>query len=155
MQNYQNYFPMYQQPQINPYMQRMENLQQFQQAINQPQIQQMPATNQFQPLGKIVDSIDIVKATDIPMDGNMYYFPKADGTEIYTKQWLQNGTTQILSFKAILDSEPSNSMENANKLNLDTINVVLDGIQNELQVLTNKIDELSKAKTTSRVKKEE
>ena len=38
---------------------------------------QMSGANQFTPLGKIVESVDIVKATDIPMDGNMYYFPTA------------------------------------------------------------------------------
>ena len=41
----------------------------------------------------------LVKVTDIPMDGNMYYFPKADGTEIYSKQFMPNGQTRILTFK--------------------------------------------------------
>ena len=97
-----NYFAQYPQyfqpqPQTNPYMQRMENLQQFQQTL-QPQ-------TQYQPLGKVVDSVDVVKATDIPMDGNAYYFPKADGTEVYMKRWLQNGTTEITAYKPILDKE--------------------------------------------------
>ena len=104
----------YQQPYMqNPYMQRMENLQQFQQAI-QPQIPQQ----QFTPLGKIVDSVDIVKATDIPMDGNMYYFPKADGTEIYGKAWMANGQTRILTFKPVLDDNPNTLSQNEEKLNL-------------------------------------
>ena len=94
----------YQQPYMqNPYMQRMENLQQFQQAI-QPQAQ-MQGANNFTPLGKIVDSVDIVKATDIPMDGSMYFFPKADGSMVFGKQWLANGQTRILTFKASLDEE--------------------------------------------------
>ena len=71
-----NYYPQYQQP-YNPYMQRMENLQQFQQAIQpiqQPMVPtQMSGANQLASLGKIVESMDIVKVTDIPMDGNMYY----------------------------------------------------------------------------------
>ena len=84
--NYFGQYPQYQPTmQNNPYLQRMENLQQFQQAINQPQVT-APMTA-FAPLGKIVESVDIVKVTDIPMDGNMYYFPKADGTEIYSKQF--------------------------------------------------------------------
>lgn len=29
-------------------------------------------------IGKIVDSVEIVRSMDIPMDGNLYYFPKAD-----------------------------------------------------------------------------
>ena len=87
----------YQQPMMNmsnPYMDRLTQLQQYQQSLNT-----------FSALGKIVESEDIVKTTDIPMDGNMYYFPKADGTEIYAKKWLPNGQTQILAFKPILDSK--------------------------------------------------
>ena len=108
-----NYYPQYQQP-YNPYMQRMENLQQFQQAIQpiqQPMVPtQMSGANQFTSLGKIVESMDIVKVTDIPMDGNMYYFPKADGTEIYTKQFGIDGRTKIMTFKPVLDIEPNNSI---------------------------------------------
>ena len=71
MNLYQNpNFYGYQQPQINPYMQRMENLQQFQQAIQQPMLptSMSGANQQLIPLGKIVESVDIVKVTDIPMD---------------------------------------------------------------------------------------
>lgn len=59
--------------------------------------------------GKIVDSIEVVKATDITMDGNYHYFPKADGTEVYAKRWLPNGTTEILTYKAQIEvmQEPS------------------------------------------------
>ena len=78
-----NYFNQYNQMQ-NPYMDRMAQLQQYQQSLQQPlQPTQMSGANQMSALGKIVDSIDVVKATDIPMDGNAYYFPKADGTEVY------------------------------------------------------------------------
>lgn len=115
MQQFPNYYQTqmptyqgnYQQPMMNmsnPYMDRLTQLQQYQQSLNT-----------FSALGKIVESEDIVKTTDIPMDGNMYYFPKADGTEIYAKKWLPNGQTQILAFKPILDSKanisPSGDIE--------------------------------------------
>ena len=77
----QMFSPMYQQPQIQPQMQ--------QPVVQQSTVQQQQ--NVSLP-GKVVESIDMMKTMDIPMDGNMYYFPKADGTEIYTKRWLQNGT---------------------------------------------------------------
>ena len=72
--------------------------------LNQPMQPQM-SIPQFQPQqnnflgGKIVDSVDVVRVTDIPIDGNNYYFPKADGSEIYVKRWLGNGTTDIAVFK--------------------------------------------------------
>ena len=115
MQQFQNpnFYTGYQQPQYNPYLQRMENLQQFQQVIQQPMSPtQMSGTSQFAPLGKIVESVDMVKATDIPMDGNMYYFPKADGTEIYGEAWMANGQTRILTFKPVLDDNSNTLSQN-------------------------------------------
>lgn len=141
-QNYYQPMQMFNQPiQQNPYMDRLQQLQQYQQNIQQT-------------LGKIVESIDIVKATDIPMDGNMYYFPKADGTEIYSKQWLNNGQTQILTFKPILDNQTEIPIENNNNVDYNAINDVLQGIQNDIQVLNGKIDEISKTKTTKSKKEE-
>lgn len=150
MQQYQNpnFYGQQQfmQPQFNPYLQRMENLQQFQQAIQQPQIApaQVQTVNQFPTLGKMVESIDIVKATDIPIDGNIYYFPKADGTEIYSKTWLPNGQTRILTFKPILDDNPNTLSNDEEKLKFDTIEQVLGGIQNDIKTINEKIDKISK-----------
>lgn len=149
-----NYYAQYQQ-QFNPYMQRMENLQQFNQAINQPQLSTpMQMTNQqLNPLGKIVESIDIVKVTDIPMDGNMYYFPKADGTEIYSKQFMPNGQTRILTFKPLLEDNPNNLSDKNEKSEYKDFNRVLMGIQEDIKTLTDKVDKINKP-TSTRNKKE-
>lgn len=149
-----NQFYQPQQPYMqNPYMQRMENLQQFQQAI-QPQAQ-MQSANNFTPLGKIVDSVDIVKATDIPMDGNMYYFPKADGSEIFGKQWLANGQTRILTFKAILDDKGNNLSSEEEKLNFGALDELTDTFQGMFDTVIERIDKLEKSlKPNSRAKKE-
>ena len=159
MMNFQNQQPINQfyQPQQqympNPYMQRMENLQQFQQAI-QPQAQ-MQSANNFTPLGKIVDSVDIVKATDIPMDGNMYYFPKADGSEIFGKQWLANGQTRILTFKASLDGEGNNLSSEAEKFKIEPSDEFLEVFQSMFDGVLERIDKLEKSlKSNSRTKKE-
>ena len=159
MMNFQTQQPINQfyQPQqpymANPYMQRIENLQQFQQAI-QPQAQ-MQSTNNFTPLGKIVDSVDIVKATDIPMDGSMYYFPKADGSEIFGKQWLANGQTRILTFKAILDGEGNNLSSEEQKLQFSALNELTDTFQGMFDAVIERIDKLEKSlKPTSKAKKE-
>ena len=153
MQQFQNpNYMMYQQPQYNPYLQRMENLQQFQQVMQQPMSPaQMSGTSQFAPLGKIVESVDMVKATDIPMDGNMYYFPKADNSEIYGKAWLPNGQTRILTFKPVLDNDPNTLSQNEEKLNFEVLGQALEGIQSDIKTLTEKLDKISKP---TRVKKE-
>ena len=137
-----NYYAQYMQPQqpyVNPYLQRMENLQQFQQALNPA-----PVQNQFPALGKIVESVDIVKVTDIPMDGNMYYFPKADGTEIYGKQFGMDGKTRILTFKPLLEDNPSNSPSDDIKTQFGAFGEVLGAIQNDIRMLFDKVDKISK-----------
>jgi hypothetical protein len=105
-------------------------------------------------LGKVVESVDVLKTIEIPMDGNMYYFPKADGTAIFGKRWESNGTTSILTFKPILnDGVDENTLEEE-KLNLGHFNDVLIGIQNEIQTINSKIDKISKPSTATRGKKE-
>jgi hypothetical protein len=155
MQQYQNpnfYGQQFMQPQFNPYMQRMENLQQFQQSLQQPMVSaQMSAANQFNPFGKIVESMDVVKVTDIPMDGNMYYFPQADGQAIYGKKFLPNGQTQILAFKPVLESEPNNLSSEEEKVKIVAFDEVLGEIKNEIKVINEKIDKIGKP---TRAKKE-
>ena len=75
----------------------------------QPMEQQYPQYNQPQPVykqpvglqGKSVDSIDVVKAMDIPLDGTISYFPLTDGTAIVTKQLQQDGSSKTIVYKPI------------------------------------------------------
>ena len=50
-------------------------------------------------LGKAVESIDVVKAMDIPLDGSISYFPLTDGTAIVTKQLQSDGTSKVTIYK--------------------------------------------------------
>lgn len=158
MQPYQNYF----QPQMqtsyqnyNPYMQRMENLQQFQQAIQQPMVPTpMSGANQFTPLGKIVESIDMVKATDIPMDGNIYYFPTADGNLIFGKQWMPNGQTRILTFKPTLDDNIDNSASMDEKSKIELLEQFTAVFNERISVINDKIDKIEKYLKPTKAKKE-
>ena len=140
-------------------MDRMAQLQQYQQSLQQPIVQaQTPVSNQMSALGKIVDSIDAVKATDIPMDGNAYYFPKADGTEVYCKQWLQNGTTRILAFKPVLDDNTNDVSSDTEKLKISLSDEVTDVFMKRFDELEKRFDDLMPKPTTkttsTRTKKE-
>lgn len=159
MQSYPTFFPQmnnnYQMPMQNPYMDRMAQLQQYQQSLQQPVVPtQMSGANQMSALGKMVDSIDVVKATDIPMDGNTYYFPKADGTEVYCKQWLQNGTTRILTFKPVFDDNTNNVSSDTEKFKISLSDEVTDVFMKRFDELENRIDDLMPKKTVARAKKE-
>ena len=164
MQPYQNYSQMnnpytqmnnmYAQPN-NPYADRMNFLQNYQQSLQQPIVPtQMSGANQMSALGKMVDSIDVVKATDIPMDGNSYYFPKADGTEVYCKQWLQNGTTRILTFRPVFDDNPNNVSSDTEKLKIGLSDEVTNVFMKRFDELEKRIDDLMPKKTVARAKKE-
>ena len=159
MQTYPTFYPQmnnnYQTPTQNPYMERMAQLQQYQQSLQQPIVPtQTPVSNQMSALGKMVDSIDVVKATDIPMDGNAYYFPKADGTEVYCKQWLQNGTTRILTFKPVLEDNTNNLSSDTEKLKICLSDEVTDVFMKRFDEIEKRINDLIPKKTTTRAKKE-
>lgn len=163
MQPYQNYYPMNNNYMPNAYMDRMAQLQQYQQNLQQPMqnmlSNQMPGTNQqYAPIGKIIESVDVLKTTEVPMDGNVYYFPKADGSEIYSKQWLSNGTTRILTFKPILDEKAENASNDDEKLKIGLSDEFTEGIMQRFDKLEQLIDDFISKPTpktrTSSAKKE-
>ena len=168
MQTYPNYSQMnnpyaqmnnmYAQPN-NPYADRMNFLQNYQQSLQQPVVPtQMSGANQMSALGKMVDSIDVVKATDVPMDGSMYYFPKADGTEIFGKQWMPNGQTRILTFKPVLEDNHNNVSSDTEKLKIGLSDDVTEVFMKRFDELEKRFDDLMTKPTTkttaTRTKKE-
>ena len=63
--------------------------------MTQPQVQR-PTLN-----GKIVDSLDVVRATDIGLSGETFFFPLTDNSAIITKQLSLDGTSKITVFKPV------------------------------------------------------
>ena len=86
----------------NPYYQpqRFQNVEQpNQQPMMTTYQQPMQLTKPSYLLGKSVDNIDVVKATDIPLDGSISYFPLTDGSAIVSKQLQNDGTSKIIVYK--------------------------------------------------------
>ena len=91
--------------QYNPYINRFYG----QQQANMPQPMDLPMQQQNTPqmalnrqnilYGKQVDSLEVVKAIDIPLDGSISYFPLANGSAIVTKQLQQDGTSKITIYE--------------------------------------------------------
>ena len=84
------------QPQATDYMSQMQNA------------YQKPLGLQ----GKTVDNIEVVKATDIPLDGSVSYFPLVDGSSIVTKQLMQDGTSRMIVYKPVETTPKTNTTEN-------------------------------------------
>ena len=95
--NYNLYNP------YNPYFNYNQQSQQMQTPRQNQQIYKPQNSIGLQ--GKVVDSLDVVKATDIPYDGSVSYFPLTDGTAIITKQLQQDGTSKLVIYKPITESE--------------------------------------------------
>ena len=131
--NYPMFNPYYQNPMYGMQQQLQQPIAQQQQFVQS----QLPVQQQSGLNGKIVESFEVFKSLDVPMDGNMYYFPKADGSEIYSKRWLPNGTTEQITYKVI--KEETEEKENP-------LMVKLNGIEEQLTAL----QEIISKKTVSK-----
>lgn len=86
-----------------PYYNNYNYTQQTQQVPKQAP-QMYKSQNGIMLQGKVVDSLDVVKATDIPYDGSISYFPLTDHSAIITKQLQQDGTSKMVIYKPIMDN---------------------------------------------------
>ena len=138
---------------FNPYYQQ----QRFQN--NEPTSQQPLMTNYQQPmqltkpnylLGKSVDNIDVVKATDIPLDGSVSYFPLTDGSAIVSKQLQTDGTSKIVVYKPTQEDKKE-------AIQFATIEDIQDAINDldlsDIQDLKDDVKEIKKQLKEFKVKK--
>lgn len=154
MQQYQPY------QQGNPYLDRLNSLQQYQQAL-QPQA---PAC-----VSRYVDNFDVITANDVPM-GSKAVFVKNDGSEIQVRAWGKMGNIEMTSYLPVLDVKNENMDKSSGEMGKsqnETFNAVTDGfnaafteLKEQIAELDAKFDKLESkfdnrtAKTTSRTKKE-
>lgn len=114
----------------NPYFnqqQRFQNIpnQQYIPPMQQPMTTIPPMNTQVGLQGKIVESIDVVKAMDIPLDGSASYFVISDGSAIVSKQLQNDGTSKMVVYKPSQE-EKKDTIEFAT---LDELQDVLSDLQ--------------------------
>jgi len=98
--------------------------------------------------GKVVDSIDMVKANEVPF-GGFGVFPKGDLSEIYVKSWNGNGTTQINTYKPII-AEEITKQDSGDEL-LEKINMLNEKI--DKIIAAGPVQPISKATTAAKEEK--
>ena len=135
------------QPINNQFMQQsMPNYQQPMQQV-QPIIQ-----NSLQ--GKIVDNLDVVRATDIPLDGSTSYFPLTDNSAIVTKKLGLNGTSEIVVYKPVVEDKKEEK-EQQKYITIDEFDKKISKLDNSellgllsenIESLTKEVKELKKVK---------
>ena len=140
--------------QYNPYLNRFYG----QQQANLPQPMEMPMQQQNTPqmalnrqnmlYGKQVDSLEVVKAIDIPLDGSISYFPLANGSAIVTKQLQQDGTSKITIYEPKTQKEDmkfatiddiDKKIEKLDFSEIDDIKEEINDLKKELKELKNKL----------------
>lgn len=91
-----------------------------------PQVSQPPLPQSLN--GKIVDSADVVRATEVPI-GGYGIFPKADLSEIYIKSWNNNGTTSVITFVPMVpEATPTADLTTILLQKIETLETKLDSI---------------------------
>lgn len=131
--------------QYNPYLNRFYG----QQQANIPQPIDLPMQQQNTPqmalnrqnilYGKQVDSLEVVKAIDIPLDGSISYFPLANGSAIVTKQLQQDGTSKITIY------EPKTQKEDVKFATIDDVDKKLEKLDfSEIDDLKDELSDLKK-----------
>lgn len=123
----------YQQPQYNPMAPYQDRLAQLQAQHNQqPQYGQMMQQNQPIGLnGEVVDSVDVVKAKNVDMSGVPTYYPKSDLSEIYVKRLMNDGTSQIITYK-VVQPEENKAQEQPPYVDIQTLNALLGQLKGEI-----------------------
>ena len=140
-----NYNPYYNQPQ------RFQPVESITQPINtmntQPYIPSTTNNNHIGLLGKSVESIDVVKAMDIPLDGSTSYFPLTDGSAIVTKKIQNDGTSKTIVYKPVEEESKSQpvyvTMEDVEKKMKEfDSNGEIKSVKEELKNLKKQIKEI-------------
>ena len=139
--------------QDNPYMNRFYG----QQQVNLPQPMDLSQQSQNVPQmglnraflnGKQVESIDIVKTLEIPLDGSISYFPLVNGTAIATKQLMQDGTSKITIYEPKVEKESikyatiediDKRLEKIDFSEIDDLKDDLEDLKKELKDIKNKL----------------
>ena len=135
----------------NPYMDRMNFLQNYQQSLQQPLVptSMSGANQQAMPQqivginGRIVQAVETINPNEVPMDGSVAFFPKQDLTEIYAKSWNADGTIRTLTFKPVLNDKTDILSCDTEKLEFDLSEKATEGIMAKLNELSEKIEQLS------------
>ena len=101
-------------------------------------------------LGKSVDSIEVVKAMDIPLDGSTSYFPLTDGSAIVTKKLQNDGTSKTIVYRPVQEEKEESPKyatieevkKEINKIDLSE----LDDLKDEIKELKKELKDIKNRK---------
>lgn len=147
---YQNY----NQPMQNPYIDRMNQLQQYQQNLQMQQPQFQPQVQAPGIIGRIVNDFSEITANDVPMNGNAAFFPKADGTELQVRSWASNGTIQTVVYRPVFEQNGADST-NMPQMDFNALNEDVRALREEISARFDRLEQSISKPSSTRGKKAE
>ena len=73
----------------------------------------------------------MVKAKNVDMSGQPTFYPKSDLSEVYVKRLMADGTSQIITYKAV-QPEESKLVEEKPYVDVQTLNAMLGQMKSEI-----------------------
>ena len=137
-------------PMNNPMLSQQQRLLQLEQQQNMMNNNIMSSSYQ-QPQGiylkgRAVTGIEEVRGTIIDQDGSLFIFPDIGHNKIYTKQINIDGTATINSFA--LEKTPVQTEQKY--VEVEQMNKIINSFNQQIQVLQQKVEELSSAETSNK-----
>lgn len=137
-------------PMNNPMLSQQQRLLQLEQQQNMMNNNIMSSSYQ-QPQGiylkgRAVTGIEEVRGTIIDQDGSLFIFPDIGHNKIYTKQINIDGTATINSFA--LEKTPVQTEQKY--VEVEQMNKIINSFNQQIQVLQQRIEELSTAETSDK-----
>lgn len=109
----------------------------------QPVTQPITPTTNIGLQGKSVESLDVVRAMDIPLDGSISYFPLTDGSAIVSKQLQSDGTSKLTVYRPVEEDKK----ENQRYITMDELNAFMSDFDfSDIQDLLDIKDEIKDLK---------
>lgn len=151
---YPNYFNQYQTPMLSNQQLRLNQMEQMFPQFASPQQMQQPQSTLS---GRLIDDISTVTANEVPMTGDYAVFPKKDMSEVYVRQWQNDGTIRTLKFVPV-ENEPNNSTLDKFETHTDALSEFRDVLEKRLDDFNKRFDKLESLitpkQTNQRAKKE-
>lgn len=135
------------QPMQNPYIDRMNQMQQYQKGL-QSQPPQFPMI-----IGRVVNDFSEIMENEIPANGNAAFFPKADGSELQVKAW-SFGTIQTVIYRPIFEQN-SASGANVSQMDFNALNEDVRALREEITARFDKLEQSIIKPSSARGKKTE
>ena len=137
-------------PMNNPMLSQQQRLLQLEQQQNMMNNNIMSSSyQQSQGIylkGRAVTGIEEVRGTIIDQDGSLFIFPDIGHNKIYTKQINIDGTATINSFA--LEKTPIQTEQKY--VEVEQMDKIINGFNQQIQVLQQRIEELSTAETSNK-----